>query len=150
MPNDHLTTKHIKGRCYCGDIAYELEGEGTFMQCHCRECQYISGGHPNAAFITKQSGFKWLKGTPQTFARTDLETPRTRLFCSRCGTSLATLSPRFPDAIILKVGTFDDPSIFHPEFAQFTVDKQPFHTLPQGAPAYVRTKAEAAQAANKM
>jgi len=29
------------------------------------------------------------------------------------------------------------------------VDKQPFHTLPQGAPAYARTKAEAAQAANK-
>jgi len=50
----------------------------------------------------------------------------------------------------LKVGTFDDPTVFHPEFAQFTVDKQPFHTLPQGAPAYVRTKAEAAQAANKM
>ena len=150
MPNKHLTTKQIKGRCYCGDIAYEFEGEGTFMQCHCRECQYISGGHPNAAFIAKLSGFKWLKGTPQTFARTDLETPRTRLFCSRCGTSLATLSPRFPDAIILKVGTFDDPSVFHPEFAQFTVDKQPFHTLPQGAPAYVRTKAEAAQAANKI
>ena len=42
MPNKHLTTKQIKGRCYCGDIAYEFEGEGTFMQCHCRECQYIS------------------------------------------------------------------------------------------------------------
>lgn len=57
---------------------------------------------------------------------------------------------RIPDAIILKVGTFEDPSVFHPEFAQFTVDKQHFHTLPQGAPAYVRIKAEAAQAANQM
>jgi hypothetical protein len=28
MPNKHLTTKQIKGRCYCGDIAYELNRPG--------------------------------------------------------------------------------------------------------------------------
>ena len=49
-------------------------------------------------------------------------------------------------SIEIEAAHFDDPSVFHPEFAQFTVDKQPFHTLPQGAPAYSRTKAEAAQA----
>lgn len=131
---------HITGRCYCGDIRYAFEGEGTPMQCHCRECQYISGGHPNAAFVAKKSGFRWLQGEPKSFARTDLETPRTRLFCPRCGTSLATLSPRFPDAIILKVGTFDDPSVFKPVFAQYTGEAQPFHTLPEGVPAYEKTK----------
>jgi len=132
-------TMHITGRCYCGDIRYEFEGQGTFIQCHCRECQYISGGHPNAAFVANKTGFQWLRGSPQSFARTDLETPRTRLFCSRCGTSLATLSPRFPSALILKVGTFDDPSVFKAEYAQFVVDKQPFHVLPEGVPAYDKT-----------
>ena len=130
----------VKGRCYCGDIKYEFDGEGTAIQCHCRECQYISGGHPNAAFITAKKGFRWIQGEPKSFARTGLEVARTRLFCPRCGTSLATLSPRFPEAIILKVGTFDDPSTFKPAFAQYTCDMQPFHVLPEGVPAYDKTK----------
>jgi hypothetical protein len=40
----------------------------------------------------------------------------------------------------LKVGTFDDPSVFEPAFAQFTCDMQPFHKLPDGVPSYDKTK----------
>jgi hypothetical protein len=35
--------------------------------------------------------------------------------------------------IILKVGTIDNPSLFGaPQMAIFTVDKQPFHVIPDG------------------
>ena len=35
----------ITGRCYCGAVRYEADGPPAFKgQCHCRECQYISGG----------------------------------------------------------------------------------------------------------
>ena len=118
----------ITGRCYCGDIRFAFEGQALrALQCYCRECQYISGGNPNAALVVPKSGFRLLAGEPKTFARSDLETPRTRWFCPHCGTSLATLSPRFPSAIILKVGTFDDPSVFQPQVAQYLKDRQPFH-----------------------
>ena len=35
----------VAGGCYCGEIRFEAEGalEAAF-QCHCRECQYITGG----------------------------------------------------------------------------------------------------------
>lgn len=34
--------------CYCGKICYRAEGQPPLKaQCHCRECQYISGGVPN-------------------------------------------------------------------------------------------------------
>ena len=46
--------------------------------------------------------------------------------------------PRRPGSIILKVGTFDDPSIFEPQVTIFTVDKQPFHTIPEGVPSFER------------
>ena len=38
----------VAGGCYCGEIRFEAEGalEAAF-QCHCRECQYITGGNPN-------------------------------------------------------------------------------------------------------
>ena len=43
----------ISGGCYCGAIKYESLGDiQASIQCHCRECQYITGGHPNAVSYT--------------------------------------------------------------------------------------------------
>jgi hypothetical protein len=129
----------LTGRCYCGDIKYAFEGDvQSSLQCHCRECQYISGGSPNVAMVLPESGFGFTQGTPQAFARSDLETPVTRYFCPRCGTSLGTRSPKRPGSFIVKVGTLDDPSIFKPRVAIFTIDKQPFHHIAEGLPAFER------------
>ncbi len=128
-----------EGGCYCGQIRYTAATppQGA-MQCHCRECQYITGGHPNAIVFFARDDFRFTKGTPAEFARDDLETPVTRFFCPNCGTGIGTRSPRRPDMMIVKVGTLDDPSQFKPQAAIFTIDKQPFHALPEGVPSYER------------
>ncbi len=117
----------IEGGCYCGEIRYvsNVDAQAS-VQCHCRECQYITGGHPNVLMIMPLDGFKFLSGKPKEFKRNDLENSMTRLFCSKCGTAIGTRNPIRPNSIILKVGTFDDPAIFEPEIAIFTSDKQKF------------------------
>lgn len=131
----------VKGGCYCGAVRYQSEGDAMFKgQCHCRECQYISGGHPNVVMGMPEAGFKYTKGTPKQFQRKDLSDPVTREFCGECGTHLLTKTPRLPGAVLLKVGTFDDPSVFgKPHMVIFTIDKQSFHTIPEGVPAFERT-----------
>lgn len=120
----------IEGGCYCGDIRYHFEGDvNAQMQCHCRECQYITGGQPNMIAIVPEAGFKYTKGEPVGFSRPDLENPVCRYFCKNCGTAIGTRSVNAPGAMIIKVGTMDDPSFFKPTVAIFTKDSQSFHHI---------------------
>ena len=128
----------LEGGCYCGKVRYVDEGEPMLKaQCHCRECQYITGGAPNMFIVMPQAGFTYTKGAPKQFTRSDLEKPVTREFCPDCGPHLAT-RPQRP-VIVVKVGTLDDPKLFgSPQMAIFTIDRQPFHQVPDGLPTFER------------
>jgi len=72
----------ITGRCYCGAVRYEADGDPAIQgQCHCRECQYILGGSPNLFMAMPESNFTITQGEPKAFTRSDLERPVTREFC---------------------------------------------------------------------
>ncbi|MEJ0076998.1 MAG: GFA family protein [Alphaproteobacteria bacterium] len=129
----------LEGGCYCGAVRYIAEGEPAMQaQCHCRECQYISGGAPNMFMLMPAGGFTYAKGAPKQFTRSDLERAVTREFCPECGTHLVTRLPDLP-LVVVKIGTLDDPGQFGgPKLAIYTVDKQPFHVIPDGLPAFER------------
>ena len=131
----------LEGGCYCGGVRYEASGDPLFKgQCHCRECQYISGGAPNVTMGMPADGFAYTKGKPKGFQRGDLDNPVTREFCPECGTHLLSKAPSLAGAVLLKVGTLDDPSVFEtPQMAIYLVDKQPFHQVPEGCPTFERT-----------
>ena len=82
--------------------------------------------------------FNFVKGKPKTFKRKDIEMAMTRLFCEDCGTAIGTRNPNRPNSIILKVGTFDDPSIFKADIAIFTIDSQKFHHIDDGVKSFER------------
>ena len=129
----------LEGGCYCGQVRYVAEGEPMMKaQCHCRECQYITGGAPNMFFLMPTDSFSYTAGAPKQFTRNDLERAVTRDFCAECGTHLVT-RPTVVPAVVLKVGTLDDPSLFGtPQMAIYTIDKQAFHQIPEGLPSFER------------
>jgi hypothetical protein len=131
----------VDGGCYCGAVRYTAEGDPLFSgQCHCRECQYISGGAPNLVMGMPEGGFSYRKGEAKSFKRSDLGAAAvTREFCPDCGTHLLSRAPTVPGAVLLKIGTFDDPTLFSgPQVVIYTIDKQPFHHVPDGVPTFER------------
>jgi len=130
----------LEGGCYCKEVRYESTGDvGMKGQCFCRECQYITGGDSALLLGMPETGFAYTKGKPEGFQRPDLDTPVTREFCAACGTHILSRAPGMPGAVLIKVGTLDDPSFFGmPEMAIFTCDRQAFHQVPEGVATFER------------
>jgi len=126
----------LEGGCYCGKVRYVAEGTPRLQaECYCRACQHISGGAPHMFMLMPPDGFRYVSGQPKTFARSDLEKPVTREFCEECGTHMVTRRQDLP-FVILKIGTLDDPAVFAPQMAIHTADKQSFHVMTDGLPAF--------------
>ncbi len=116
----------LEGGCYCGAVRYEAEGDPILKaQCHCRACQHITGGAPNYFMLMPLSGFRFTKGEPKTYTRPDKADAVTRAFCGTCGTHLTTSRPGL-QAVILKIGTLDEPALYGgPSIAIFTEENRP-------------------------
>ena len=128
----------LTGHCYCGRLKYEAGGAPLMkLMCHCRECQYFTGGNSLPLIVTPEAEFKYTAGEVKSFARTDLAAPVKREFCPNCGTHVVSRAPGLPGAVIIKVGSLDDPSAFDkPGVSIFTIDKQSFHHVFEGVPSF--------------
>ncbi len=131
----------VKGRCYCGELQYKVVGDPVLkLQCHCRDCQYLSGGAPAMLMAFPMAGFEYTSGKQKCFSRSDIAAPPIREFCATCGTHIMNRHPSLRDAVILKVGTFDDPKQFPgADIAIYMCDAQPFHIVPDGVGTFERT-----------
>ena len=128
----------MQGGCYCGALRYKVTGEPVMKaECHCRECQYISGGGPNFFMIVPDGGFAFTQGAHKDFTRSDIEGAVTRQFCPTCGTHVTTLL-KARGLTVVKAGTLDDPAGDYggPKAAIHTADSQPFHVVAEGLPCF--------------
>lgn len=128
----------VEGGCYCGALRYEINADPVVnLQCHCRECQHIAGGSPNVCVGVPESGFRYTKGSPKQFSRSDLETPVTREFCANCGTPILSKAPIMQGVNIVKLGSLDNPEAFGPpQMAIFTAERQSYHVISDGIPQF--------------
>ncbi|MBL6642325.1 MAG: GFA family protein [PS1 clade bacterium] len=122
------------GGCYCGGLRYESDGDMLMKAaCHCRECQYISGGGANMIAGVADDGFTYTKGAPAQYTRDDIDDAVTREFCGQCGSPMVSRVPATPGVIYVKVGSLDDPAEFgKPDVAIHTDDKFDFHAIADG------------------
>lgn len=127
------------GGCLCGAIRYECAAEPTTMlNCHCRDCQRVTGGPYAAAVLLPAKAFKLTKGTLRYHV-----TPRSnggqhkRGFCAECGSRITGGESDTPSSLIgVVAGSLDDPSWFQPSMDIFTSDAQPWDHMDPSLPKY--------------
>ncbi|MDA0338427.1 MAG: GFA family protein, partial [Proteobacteria bacterium] len=83
--------------------------------CHCRDCQYASGGGFSSIVAVPTGAFEITKGEYKSF---DLEAESgntvSRKFCGNCGSPLFSELEAQPGMWIIKAGSLDDPGWLKP------------------------------------
>jgi len=109
-------SKLISGGCLCGATRFQYTGDpGDAAYCHCEDCRRVTGSAFNVSIAFAAADFEFVDGAPKTFTkRADSGNELTRHFCGDCGSPLYTSSPRHPDAVYVKAGVLDDPTLIKP------------------------------------
>ena len=122
-----------EGGCLCGAVRYEAGREPLQVaHCHCKSCRRSTG----AVFATGVSFpvevVTWTQEDPSTYQSSE---NFARLFCSRCGSSVAQHNQGTGRMWIL-VGTLDHPESIVPESHFFTKDQISWVKLDDGLPRH--------------
>jgi hypothetical protein len=127
----------FQGGCLCGAVRYEVSAEPfAVMNCHCRDCQYTSGGAFSTVAVVPAAAFKLTKGTPRRFTvKGDSGKEVTRSFCDTCGTPVFS-EPPGGAIMVVKAGTLDDPSWLKMGGALYTKSAQPWAHIDPNLPAF--------------
>jgi hypothetical protein len=128
------------GGCSCGAIRYECSAEPLGMvNCHCRQCQYASGGGFTAGFFVDRASFKLLQGEPSNYELVaDSGSKVRRGFCSSCGSQLFADGDGNPDMVVIKPASLDEPAWFQPQSDIFTESAQPWDHMDSELPKFLK------------
>lgn len=78
----------IKGRCFCGDVTYRIDGElKDAASCHCSMCRKMFSAQASAYAIVEAEEFAWQSGDNRMTVY-DAGKGFGIVFCSRCGSTL--------------------------------------------------------------
>ena len=90
-----MADKTYKGRCFCGEVQFEVTGAPAAMgYCHCASCRHWSAGPVNAFTLWAPSALKVTRGSGNigSFAKTPQSV---RKWCTKCGGHLFTDHPHW-------------------------------------------------------
>ena len=112
MPKIELPVFPIEGGCQCGAVRYRLlDPPLAVYNCHCRDCQRLSGGTNSISMPIRRDSLEQLSGTLVPYDKpADSGRVVRMLACSVCGFKLWNAPLASPGILVLKPGTLDDPS----------------------------------------
>ena len=126
-----------RGRCLCGDVAYELAGLPEIVQnCHCSRCRRArSAAHATNAFF-KREQLTWISGEGDV---ENFSLPVAKrfgqAFCRRCGSAVARVVAE-TGWVGVPCGSLDDPPGRFPRGHIFMGSKAPWYEVTDSLPRW--------------
>src|SRR5215510_3740507 len=112
-----------KGRCLCGAIAFEIEGDLAPIQiCYCKQCQRAQGTALATNIPVSESSFRFTSGA-ESLTSYESSPGKQRCFCRRCGSPIFSKHVAIPGVLRVRAGTLDEPVAARPSHHFHTASK---------------------------
>ncbi len=128
----------MEGGCTCRAVRYRMTTPPIFVHCcHCRWCQRETGTAFALNALIEADRVEILQGEPEVIDTPSLSGRGQRITrCPKCRIALWSNYGGGGDKIrFVRVGTLDDPDRCPPDIHIYTMSKQPWVVLPEGARA---------------
>ena len=128
----------MEGGCTCGNIRYRLNGRPMIVHaCHCSWCQRETGTVHALNALYEFDRVEHLGAEPEIVDTPSASGKGQRIArCPVCKVAVWSNYPGSGPAVrFVRVGTLDEPDAMPPDIHIFTMSKQPWVVLPQGATA---------------
>ncbi|CAG1023108.1 S-(hydroxymethyl)glutathione synthase [Patescibacteria group bacterium] len=125
------------GGCLCGAVRYECSAEPVFSaNCHCRDCQKLSGGAYIATFFVTENSVT-ITGEVQYFDKLgDSGHWVKRGFCPNCGSQVFG-KPEVVTAMLgIRAGSLDNPALYQPQMDIYAASAQPWDFMNPDLPKF--------------
>jgi hypothetical protein len=129
-----MPTLPLVGGCQCGAVRYELSAAPLMVyNCHCTNCQKISGSAFNISVTILEQAFAITHGEPARIDwKSDVGSSRWGKFCGACGSRIVHGMSPSNGVLSLRAGTLDDTSWVEPVGDIWVHSKQPWVRIPDG------------------
>ncbi len=127
----------FKGGCLCGAVRYECSAEPVWSgNCHCRDCQRISGGGYVSTFFVPENSVT-ITGEVKYFDKNGDSGHRVRRgFCPTCGSQVFGKPEMVPGVLGIRAGSLDNPELYHPTIDIYTASAQPWDFMNPDLPKF--------------
>ncbi|MGH1374471.1 MAG: GFA family protein [Cellvibrionaceae bacterium] len=116
----------LSGECLCGDVSFTVKDDfKMFYQCHCKQCQQLTGSAFASNLSTEPTNIEWLRGEDKV---TMYEHPRrefSKSFCQQCGSALPFLN-KTRTSLIIPAGCLNQLPALQPQANIFTEEQAPW------------------------
>lgn len=112
-----------KGSCVCKAVTFEVKNDFTrFYQCHCKQCQQMTGSAFAANIFTSPNNITWLSGRSEVTTYNHPTRSFTQSFCIHCGCPVPHIT-QSGKALIIPAGSLTDLIEMVPDANIFTSEE---------------------------
>lgn len=91
----------INGGCLCGAVKFELEEDfKAFYQCHCKQCQVLTGSAFASNLFTHPQNISWLSGMGSVVVYEHPDRDFSKSFCKSCGSAVPFVNKKRTSLIV--------------------------------------------------
>jgi hypothetical protein len=126
-------TNKLSGGCLCGVIEFSLSDDfSAFYQCHCKQCQHLTGSAFASNLITTPDNIEWLKGADNIKKYEHPSRDFAKAFCGSCGSAVPFVN-KSRRSLIVPAGSLNTFPAIRPQANIFTSEEACWLKPGQGA-----------------